>query len=123
MTKTQPEAIFRKALIKHLRKHHCKVYRVEPAVRGKFGLGDLWVSCVRKGWAGWIEVKTPTGILNEDQREFEADCIVCGVKYLVVKYVEDIDEIIPASYSSIYKHIEDCYRRNPDQKEKARSYE
>ena len=94
------------------------MFRIEPAHRGKFGLGDLWVSCVRKGWAGWVEVKTPRGRLSEDQREFEADCIVCGVKYIVARYVEDVDEIIPSSFSNRYNHIEDFYRRNPEIKKR-----
>lgn len=113
MTKTQPEAIFRKALIKHLRKHHCKVTRVEPSFRGKFGLGDLWVICIKTGWAGWVEVKTPSGRLSDDQKEVMYDCELCGVKYIVARKVEDIDEIIPLSFSSRYNHIEDFYRRNP----------
>ena len=113
MTKTQTEAIFRKALIKHLRKHHCSVLRIEPTQRGKFGAADLWVSCIRTGWAGWVEVKSPRGYLSKDQREFESDCMVCGVRYIIARRVEDIDVIIPSSFSSRYNHIEDFYRRNP----------
>ena len=114
----QPEAIFRTALIKHLRKHHCKVHRVEPAFRGKFGLGDLWVSCRQTKWAGWVECKAPAGRLIGDQEEFRFDCLTGGVKYIVAKWVEDIDVIIPKSYSSKYSHIEDFYRKHPEMRRK-----
>ena len=114
MPKQQPEAIFRTALIKHLKKHHCKVDRVEPAFRGKFGLGDLFVRCIKTGWGGWIEVKAIHGRQSKDQKEFEADCLVCGVKYIVAKRVEDIDEIVPKSLTKSYSHIYDFYRRNPN---------
>ena len=97
MTKQQLEAIFRTALIKHLRKHHCKVWRVEPAFRGKFGLGDLWVVCLRTKWAGWVETKALRGHISDDQKSCKEDCTKCGVKYLVARRVEDIDEIIPKS--------------------------
>ena len=114
MTKTQEEAIFRTALIKHLRKHHCKVTRVEPAVRGKFSLGDLWVISKRMNWAGWVECKSLKGKQSDGQKEFEADCKLCNVPYIIARRVEDIDCIIPRSYSSKYNHIEDWYRKHPE---------
>jgi len=116
MPKKQEEAIFRTALIKHLKKHHCKVFRVEPPFRGKFGLGDLWVSCRGTKWAGWVETKSLKGRLSDDQIEFQADCLMFEVKYIVAKRVEDIDEIIPPSYSSKYNHIDDFYRKHPELK-------
>ncbi len=110
----QPEAIFRTHLIKHLKKHHCKTWRVEPAFRGKFGLGDLWVVSLNKKWAGWVETKALRGSLSSNQKEFQEDCVKCGVNYLVARRVEDIDIIIPPSHSSKYNHIQDFYRKHPE---------
>jgi len=108
---TQPEAIFRTALIKHLKKHKCKTWRVEPAFRGKFGLGDLWVVSPNMKWAGWVECKSVGGTLSDHQKEFKAYCELCNVNYLVADRVEDIDILIPPSHSSKYNHIDDFYRK------------
>ena len=110
---TQPEAIFRTKLIAHLRKHSCHVWRIEPAVRGNFGLGDLFVVCLKTKWAGFVELKSLRGVLSDDQKEFQEDCRVCGINYIVCKHVEDIDELIPTSHSSRYNHVDDFYRKNP----------
>ena len=65
------------------------VRRVEPAVSGEFGLGDFWVMNERKKWAGWIEVKTEKGRLEDEQKEIQRLCLVCGVNYRVVRSVEE----------------------------------
>ena len=77
----------RPLIIKALRKHGYKVWRVEPSFRGKFGLGDLWVMHPR-GVAAWVEVKTPTGILSKDQMDFQELCLKCRVHHLVVRSVQ-----------------------------------
>lgn len=91
---TQPrrkeEAIFRTNLISFLRRKGCKVFRIEPAFRGKFGLGDLWVSCRKTKWAGWVETKSLTGVLSDDQREFKEDCGICNINHIVARKLDDV---------------------------------
>ena len=58
------------------------------------------------------------GRLNIIQKKLsERYCRDCGVKYIVCRQVEDIDEIIPKSHSSKYKHIDDFYRKNPEMRD------
>ncbi len=84
------EAEFRTELIKYLRKKGCEVFRVEPAVRGKFGLGDLWVFCERTKWGGWVETKSLAGTLSEDQKEVVRLCDICKINYIVARKLDDV---------------------------------
>ncbi len=43
---------------------------------------------------GYLEVKTETGQLSENQRRFKKRCVENGVFYAVVRSVEDVQEII-----------------------------
>ncbi len=91
--RNRPEDKFRGDLIKYLRKKGCKVVRVEPSFRGEFGLGDLWVFCEATSWGGWVETKSLTGDLSDDQKEFRRLCALCGIKYLVVRTLEEAERI------------------------------
>jgi len=53
-TVNRQEDKIRTDIIKELRKHGYKVWRVEPSFRGKFGLGDLWVMH-KRGVASWLD--------------------------------------------------------------------
>ena len=87
---TQPEAVLRKAIVKELRRRGFQVWRIEPSFRGKWGVADLWFFSLRAAGGGWIEVKTPTGTLNDDQIEFERLCFENRIFYQVLTSVEDI---------------------------------
>jgi hypothetical protein len=60
-------------------------------------LPDLWVVHLASGWsrqgklAFWHEVKTPTGKLSEDQRQFQRECKSAHIGYVVggVKAAEE----------------------------------
>lgn len=83
----------RPLIIKELRRLHWKVWRVEPSFSGKFGLGDLYCINVFVKLAGWVECKTPSGVLSPDQLEFQQLCKDCGVNYWVVRSVEECKKI------------------------------
>lgn len=79
----------RKEIVIDLRKRGWNVRRVEPAFRGEFSLGDLYVWRTDKKIMAWIEVKSPTGSLSEGQKEFQMACFLCGVRYHVVTSIEE----------------------------------
>ena len=91
--RNREEDKFRNILIKFLRRKDCKVTRVEPSFRGEFGLGDLWVFCEATAWGGWVETKSLIGRLNDDQKEVRRLCALCGIKYLVVRTLEEAERI------------------------------
>ena len=83
----------RPLIAKELRRLGWEVRRVEPCFRGKFGLGDYWVMHEYRKLAGWVEVKTLTGGLSADQQEIQRLCWICGVKYWIIRRVEDVKNI------------------------------
>lgn len=83
----------RPLIIEVLRKNGWKVARVEPAFRGKFGLGDTWISNRRIKMAGWCEIKSAIGEQSDDQIEFEEDCKICNVNYWLVRSEEEADTL------------------------------
>lgn len=93
-TYRRDEDKFRNILIKYLRESGCRVIRVEPSFRGDFSLGDLWVSCLRTRWAGWVEAKSNIGKLSPGQIDFQEICKLCGVRYIVARDLVDVYEII-----------------------------
>lgn len=92
--RNRPEDAFRRELIDYLKRQGVIVRRVEPAVRGVFGLGDLFVFNLKTRWAGWIEIKAPMGRLSDDQKEVKSWCNICGVKYIVAKTLDDVGEVV-----------------------------
>lgn len=52
------------------------------------GLSDL--TAIKDGWTVYIEVKTLTGKLSEDQEKFRDNVIACGGTYVVARRVEDV---------------------------------
>jgi len=88
-----PETALRRDIIKYLRCRSCHVFRIEPAVRGKFGCGDLFVFCLSSGWAGWVELKSWKGSLSPDQVAFQNMCGETGVKYIIVRCRMDCEII------------------------------
>lgn len=92
----QDEAILRNEIIKELRNRGVVVMRVENAIIGKHntGFGDLWIFNKVKRLAGWMEIKTPIGILTGKQPEFKELCALCGVHYWIVRSVVEAVEVI-----------------------------
>lgn len=91
----QEEAEFRRILIPHLRRKGCYVMRIENSIGGRhnIGIADLLVFCELTFWGGFVELKAQNGILSDEQKEFQRLCALCGIKYLVVRMLEDVRRI------------------------------
>ena len=91
----QEEAEFRNIIIPHLRRKGCKVMRIENSIGGRhnIGIADLLVFCEATFWGGFVELKAEKGILSDEQKEIQRLCALCGIKYLVVKTLEEAERI------------------------------
>ena len=85
----------RPLIIKELRKRGFQVWRVETSIQHQLGLPDLWIANRLTATAGWIEVKTPTGVLSEEQKEFADLCWLSKVNHCVLRSVEGCDKLWP----------------------------
>lgn len=56
----------------------------------KKGIPDI--ICIIKGQFVGIEVKTPEGKQNADQKIFEKECIKNGGKYILARSIEDVQK-------------------------------
>jgi hypothetical protein len=56
------------------------------------GAADLLV--VYKGWVGFVELKTETGVQSPEQRQFEAHCIEAGLPYKLVRSLAEFQQLI-----------------------------
>jgi hypothetical protein len=78
-------------IVKLYRAFGCRVYNLSQARATKQtpGLPDMWVVSMDSGLARasklawWHEVKTPKGEQSEAQREFQIECKLCYVGYVV----------------------------------------
>lgn len=94
VVKRQPydlaEARLRSAVVKILRKKGFEVKRVETLARG---FGDLWISHYNGKLAGWVELKTPSGVQSIEQKDFETLCLINKIPYLVIRTEEEAENI------------------------------
>jgi hypothetical protein len=56
------------------------------------GAADLLV--VHRGWVGFVELKTETGVQSPEQRQFEAHCIEAGLPYKLVRSLAEFQQLI-----------------------------
>jgi hypothetical protein len=56
------------------------------------GAADLLV--VYRGWVGFVELKTETGVQSPEQRQFEAHCIEAGLPYKLVRTLAEFQQLI-----------------------------
>jgi hypothetical protein len=63
-------------------------------VRIDRGHPDLELFHFRKKWHGYHEVKTPTGHLRPDQRDFRDSCVACEVPHFTGGF--DVCQIVIA---------------------------
>ena len=84
----------RPLIIKKLRSKGFKVLRCETAIAHQLGFGDLWIMHLTGRLCAWVEVKTPTGVQSKEQKEFEALCNLNGVKYIIIRSVEEAENIL-----------------------------
>lgn len=92
----QPERELRNNVIKALRKIGCHVYRIENAITGRnnTGISDLLVFRPSQGICLFIELKSVTGPLQSNQRVFQGLCDTCGIRYRVVRSVDEAVEVV-----------------------------
>jgi len=56
------------------------------------GAADLLV--IYRGWVGFVELKTETGVQSPEQRQFEAHCIEAGLPYKLVRSLAEFQQLI-----------------------------
>lgn len=85
----------RPVIINELRRLGCKVMRLENSITGKNNIGfpDLWIFNPRNNWGGWIEVKTPFGIMLDEQLDFQSMCKLCKVNHIEFRKWSDLEVI------------------------------
>lgn len=85
----QEEAELRKEVIKELRKRGCFVKRVENSICGELGrdVTDLIVFNLTTKRGGFMELKTPTGIMDEGQKKFREACLICNINHWICRSV------------------------------------
>lgn len=89
------EARFRKEqFIPFLKKHRCQYKRIENSLPGNRGIADFIVFCLKTKWGGFVELKADDGELDEDQIIFAHNCFWCGIKYITVRTLDDMKEVV-----------------------------
>lgn len=86
--KTPKETDTQNTIREYLRWHGWYVIRHQQSLGSLKGLSDL--TALKEGWTVYIEVKTLTGRLSEDQEKFRDNVIAYGGTYVVARRMEDI---------------------------------
>lgn len=86
----------RPLVIDALRRMGCKVMRVENSIAGKnnTGISDLLVFYVPKRFFAFVELKTEKTDLTGKQPEFREHCDKCGIRYIVIRSIEEAKAMI-----------------------------
>ena len=95
----QEEALYRKEVIKALRRHGCTVKRIENNITRGLGndLPDLLVftnDLYPPIKMVWVELKSSIGVLSFGQQRFRELCIMAGIKHIVPKAGNDVWEMV-----------------------------
>jgi Holliday junction resolvase len=101
MARTNPETYILRATRSLFQLYGFGVLRMPPSIytSGK-GIPDLLV--MKNGRVWFVEIKTPKGKLSPQQEKMKLMCEYYGVPYLVIRSVEEAQEII----EKIKKEIE-----------------
>lgn len=67
------------------------VVRLHQTLGCHKGLADL--VAMKKGRTVWIEIKTPSGVLSEDQEKFWLNVLAAGGEYRVVQGLDDVKDL------------------------------
>ena len=97
--RNQEEALYRKEVIKELRRHGCFVRRIENSITRELGndLPDLLVftnDLYPPIKMVWVELKSSTGVLSYGQQRFRDLCVMAGIKHIVPKTGDDVWSMI-----------------------------
>ena len=68
------------------------VFKNHQSLGSHRGVADLYA--IKNGINIWLEVKTATGKLSEDQKIFRDNITSCGGNYEVVRSLDDVIELI-----------------------------
>ena len=68
------------------------VFKNHQSLGSHRGVADLYA--IKNGISLWIEVKTATGKLSEDQKKFRDDIIHAGGNYFVARSIDDVIEVL-----------------------------
>ncbi|TWH48524.1 VRR-NUC domain-containing protein [Sporomusa sp. KB1] len=86
--KAPKETDTQNAIREYLCWHGWYVIRHQQSLGSLKGLTDL--TALKEGWTVYIEVKTLTGRLSEDQEKFRDNVVAHGGTYVVARSVEDV---------------------------------
>ena len=89
MSYDNPEAKIRTEIIKALKANNCAVFRLEPSTNARWGVADILVFSHKHKTTNFLEVKSMTGYLWEEQLRFQKLCMECHSRYFVVRSVEE----------------------------------
>lgn len=92
MTKTQNETYIRRAITDALRRSGWAVFYIFQGLGSYKGISDL--IAIRDGRTVFIEVKTQTGRQSDYQKEFQRVCQAHGVRYILARSVNDVEELL-----------------------------
>ena len=88
----QPERELRLDVLKYLRKKGARVWRIENAIVVKRGRGLPDLCFFRNSFFYFCELKSETGTLRLEQREFKLLCEEAGIRHLVIRCVNDFKQ-------------------------------
>lgn len=87
----QPERDLRIQVMKYARSKGYKVWRIENSLSGYRGLPDLIVA--RDAKFMFVELKSPTGVVSNEQAEFSALCYSANVNHHFIYSLEHFKSI------------------------------
>jgi hypothetical protein len=91
----QEEAEFRKVVVRYLKSKGYYFKRIENGVTGKYlgnGVPDFLFFTRTKFY--FLELKSQTGGLRDEQEEFKQACERTGVGYILARSIKDIEDEI-----------------------------
>lgn len=94
MNSTKPkitESDIQRQIKEYLQWHGWFVVKIHQSLGSYRGIADLYA--LKNGRHVWIEVKTPTGRLSEDQVKFREDVLAHGGVYIVARGIEDVEHL------------------------------
>jgi len=83
------ESDIQRQIKEYLQWHGWFVVKIHQSLGSYRGIADLYA--LKNGRHVWIEVKTPTGRLSEDQKKFREDVLAHGGTYIVARAIEDVE--------------------------------
>jgi hypothetical protein len=90
--RTIPESAIQAHIKHYLQMKAWFVFKNHQSLGSHKGVADLFA--IKDGISLWLEVKTATGKLSEDQKLFRDNITSCGGNYFIVRSLDDVIELI-----------------------------